>query len=162
MYGQLGDGFIEDRWVYQNVVPGKVVAIAAGSRHSMILKQDGTVWATGYNLYGQIGDGSVICKTAFVQVVSGGAVVIAGGQFHSMLLAQDGSLWATGSNHEGRFGDGSTNSKTIFARIKGFGQPFIPSTLPITFQIHRLTSPTTTTTALMPIGRHWQEREFSF
>ena len=34
-------------------------AIAAGRRHSLILKKDGTVWATGYNREGQFGDGTM-------------------------------------------------------------------------------------------------------
>ena len=48
---------------------GKVKAIAAGSEHSLVLKKDGTVWATGYNEYGQLGDDSNINKNTFVQVV---------------------------------------------------------------------------------------------
>ena len=44
-------------------VPPSVVhtgaqAIAAGKYHSMVLKDDGTVWATGYNYYRQLGDGT--------------------------------------------------------------------------------------------------------
>ena len=34
-------------------------AIAAGRRHSMVLKEDGTVWVTGYNREGQFGDGTI-------------------------------------------------------------------------------------------------------
>ena len=48
---------------------GKIKAIAAGSEHSLVLKKDGTVWATGYNEYGQLGDDSNINKNTFVQVV---------------------------------------------------------------------------------------------
>ena len=35
-----------------------VVAVAAGDRHSLALKSDGTVWAWGSNDYGQLGDGT--------------------------------------------------------------------------------------------------------
>jgi alpha-tubulin suppressor-like RCC1 family protein len=33
-------------------------AISAGYFHTMILKTDGTLWATGDNEYGQLGDGT--------------------------------------------------------------------------------------------------------
>ena len=59
-----------------NGVPPSVVhagaqAIAAGFWHSMVLKADGTVWATGYNGNGQLGDGTTSRKTSFVKVLSG-------------------------------------------------------------------------------------------
>jgi YD repeat-containing protein len=34
-----------------------IVKIAAGSKHTLVLKSDGTVWAWGYNAQGQLGDG---------------------------------------------------------------------------------------------------------
>ena len=37
----------------------------------MVLKTDGTVWATGYNGYGQLGDGTTSSKSNFVQVLQG-------------------------------------------------------------------------------------------
>ena len=33
-----------------------IVAVAAGRKHSLALKDDGTVWAWGYNAQGQLGD----------------------------------------------------------------------------------------------------------
>ena len=37
----------------------------------MVLKTDGTVWATGRNDHGQLGDGTAIDKNTFVKVASG-------------------------------------------------------------------------------------------
>jgi hypothetical protein len=34
------------------------LTIAAGGEHSLVLKEDGTVWAWGWNYYGQLGDGT--------------------------------------------------------------------------------------------------------
>ena len=42
-----------------------VVSIALGDQHSMIVKEDGSVWSTGYNEYGQLGDSSVIDNIKF-------------------------------------------------------------------------------------------------
>ena len=36
--------------------------------HSMVLKTDRTVWATGWNKYGQLGDGTTTDKNTFVNV----------------------------------------------------------------------------------------------
>ena len=59
-----------------NAVPPSVMragaqAIATGGFHSMVLKGDGTVWATGDNRYGQLGDGITSYKIRFVEVFKG-------------------------------------------------------------------------------------------
>ena len=40
------------------MVDSDVTGLALGEKHSMILKADGSVWATGRNEYGQLGDGT--------------------------------------------------------------------------------------------------------
>ncbi|MEJ5184027.1 MAG: hypothetical protein WHT81_02780 [Rectinemataceae bacterium] len=45
-----------------------VQAIAAGGYHTMILKTDGTLWATGSNGVGQLGDGTTINRFSPVQI----------------------------------------------------------------------------------------------
>ena len=37
----------------------------------MVLKGDGTVWATGHNIDGQLGDGTTSDKSRFVEVFTG-------------------------------------------------------------------------------------------
>ena len=59
-----------------NGVPPPVVhagaqVIAAGKWHSMALKADRSVWATGRNNYGQLGDRTKSDTRSFVQVLSG-------------------------------------------------------------------------------------------
>ena len=119
-YGQLGDGSITDWMNYTQVVSSGAKNVAAGRRHTMMLKQDGSVWSTGHNLYGQLGDGPTRCSKMFVRVIAEGAKAVAAGTFHSMVLKQDGSIWATGSNKNGQFGDGSTINKDTFARLAPF------------------------------------------
>ena len=98
-----------------------VTAVSAGYQHSLVLKQDGSVWATGYNFCGQLGDGSTVNRKVFVQVIASRVQVVAAGAFYSMAIVQDGSIWATGSNVDGQFGDGLTTSETRFRRIAPFG-----------------------------------------
>ena len=123
-YGQLGDGSTIDSTNYIQVMSsgarGGVKTIVAGSRHSMVLKQDSSVWATGHNELGQLGDGSIINKHIFKQVIASGVQVVAAGHFHSMVAKEDGSIWATGSNEYDQFGDPSISSKKFFVRLTPF------------------------------------------
>ena len=57
---------------FPSVVRAGATEIDAGNDHSMVLKQDGSVWATGSNEYGQLGDGTTTIRLTFVKVVSSG------------------------------------------------------------------------------------------
>ncbi|WP_338050626.1 hypothetical protein [Pyxidicoccus caerfyrddinensis] len=45
-----------------------VAALAGGNSHSLALKQDGSVWAWGYNFSGRLGNGTTTDPLAPVQV----------------------------------------------------------------------------------------------
>jgi len=64
----------------------------------LMLKQDGSVWGTGYNHHVQLGDGGTVDRNRFAWAVVSDAKVIAAGGDHSMVLKQDDSVWVTGSN----------------------------------------------------------------
>ncbi|MCX8013632.1 MAG: InlB B-repeat-containing protein, partial [Rectinema sp.] len=83
--------------------------VAAGFFHTMMLKSDGTLWATGYNFYGQLGDGSTSNRYSPVQIMSN-VKAVAAGDWHTMILKRDGTLWATGYNGYGQLGDGGTTT----------------------------------------------------
>lgn len=57
MHGPDNLGFLTD-----------VASISAGRYHSVVLKNDGTVWAWGWNYYGELGDGTTVQRTTPVQV----------------------------------------------------------------------------------------------
>ncbi len=97
-----------------------VTATAAGVGHSLFLKNDGTVWATGNNGNGQFGDGSTTNRTTPVQVSNLSSITaIAAGQYHSLFLKNDGIVWATGKNNNGQLGNGSTTQTTIPVKVSG-------------------------------------------
>ena len=56
--GQLGGGTLIKTNRPEEIVDNGVMAIAAGSLHSLFIKSDGSLWAVGYNAYGELGDGS--------------------------------------------------------------------------------------------------------
>ena len=103
------------------IMSGYAQRIATGY-HSLLVKNDGTLWAWGYNYYGQIGDGtsgSSNNKTAPVKVLDNVAQVAAG-DYHSLAVKSDGSLWAWGYNYNGQIGDGtsgSSNNKTAPVKV---------------------------------------------
>ena len=113
-YGQLGSGTVSTTVPFGSSTPTQVssltgiVSVSAGQHHSLALKNDGTVWAWGWNSSGQLGDGSTTNRSAPVQV-SGLTDVkaIAAGGAHSLALKNDGTVWAWGSNLYGQIGDGT-------------------------------------------------------
>ena len=117
-HGQLGVSLKNDadRSIFVKVMSDSAADVAAGGYHSMVLKQDGSVWTTGWNEYGQLGDGSTAGKLNYVQVASG-AQSVATGSRHSMMLKHDGSLWATGYNSNGQLGDGSKIDRENFVLV---------------------------------------------
>ena len=94
-------------------------AVAAGENHSLVVKEDGSVWTTGYNDDGQLGDKTTTNSSTFKRVIDGGAVAVAGGDEHSIVLMADGKVMTTGGNEKGQLGDGSNTQKTSFKAVTG-------------------------------------------
>jgi hypothetical protein len=90
------------------------MAIAGGGAHSLALKDDGTLWAWGYNGNGQLGDGTLTGRTVPVPVsgLTGITAIAAGGE-HSLALQNNGTLWAWGMNAYGQLGDGTTEERHL-------------------------------------------------
>ncbi len=116
--GQLGNG---TSGFQVNSVPVKInslkdiKAIAAGSAHSLFLKNDGTVWGCGYDGFGQLASGTN--QYAIEQPLRIGTltnvIAISAGSNHSLFLKNDGTVWACGYNEFGQLGDGTTKNKNI-------------------------------------------------
>jgi len=116
--GQLGDGKdanLEFRSTPVQVATG-VARVAAGADHTMYVKTDGTLWATGSNAQGQLGDGGNLTSNTPVQVATGVASVAAG-RVHTMYVKTDGTLWAMGDNRYGQLGDGTTTNRSSAVRV---------------------------------------------
>jgi alpha-tubulin suppressor-like RCC1 family protein len=93
-----------------------VVAIAAGTHHSLALTASGRILAWGSDSEGQLGNGSFGASPTPVAVEMTGALAgqlvtaIAAGGNHSLALDSGGKVYAWGSNAEGQLGNDSTTN----------------------------------------------------
>jgi alpha-tubulin suppressor-like RCC1 family protein len=126
--GELGLGDTTDRNTFTQLSSSfnNPKQISCGEYHTFIVKQDGTVWATGYNVQGQLGLGHNSNRTTFTQLSSSfnNPKQISCGGYHTFLIKQDGTVWATGRNDYGQLGLGDTNNRTTFTQLSSsFNNP---------------------------------------
>ncbi|HEY8601515.1 MAG TPA: S-layer homology domain-containing protein [Thermomicrobiales bacterium] len=134
-YGQLGNAAGDtcnsgacNRSAVQVGGLSDVKSVGAGARHSLAVKNDGSVYAWGINHSGALGDGSTTQRDTPVQVKGvggtgtlGGVVAVTGGEGHSLALKGDGTVWAWGQNSQGQLGIGAfdNNNHPTPAQVNG-------------------------------------------
>ncbi len=112
---QLQPGRVEDL--------GAVTAIAMGTGHLVVLKEEGAVWAWGGNESGQTGDGTRIDRLRPTKVMNvKDAVSIAAGELHTLAIGKGGAVWAWGDNSYGQIGDGTAFKRPVPVMLKELGQ----------------------------------------
>ena len=146
---QLGDGTCEGKLTPVRVKDPTdasgfltgVKAIAAGSLHSIALKNDKTVWTWGSQAYMQLGRNSSSPPQNVAGQVAGltNVIAIAGGWEHTVVLKGDNTVWAAGRNLEGQLGDGTTIGSSL-------------SPLKLFVQVIDSTDPTGHLTGIVAIG----------
>jgi alpha-tubulin suppressor-like RCC1 family protein len=81
---------------------------AAGGMHSVALKNDGTLWAWGYNRAGSLGTGSTNSSLVPVQVGSAtNWIKVWTESLDNVAMQSDGSLWYWGENPDPAFPQGT-------------------------------------------------------
>jgi alpha-tubulin suppressor-like RCC1 family protein len=104
------------------VVTGNVATamVSGGWAHSLVLRNDGTVWAWGDDSYTQLGDGTANGRGYAVPVAGlTGVQRVAAGSSHNLALMADGTLQAWGANLNGRIGDGTTTWRSRPVAVPG-------------------------------------------
>ena len=104
-YGQLGD----NTTIYRSS-PVQTVALGSNwnqislfSYHALSIKDDGSLWAWGFNNNGQLGDLTLVNKSSPVRIgVNTDWVSVSAGYLHSLAIKSNGTLWGWGSNNFGQ------------------------------------------------------------
>jgi RHS repeat-associated protein len=100
---------------------GGSTVLAGGQFHSLAVRNDGTVWAWGYNADGELGNGGSANRLTPGQVPGvAGASAVAAGDLHSLALA-GGVVKSWGSNAFGQLGDGTTTTRRTAVSVSGLG-----------------------------------------
>jgi alpha-tubulin suppressor-like RCC1 family protein len=123
-------------WGTCNSYLAGVTAIAAGSHHAAVLKDDGTVWTWGGNDCGDLGHNNTgkfgagesqipvqVCATAGASEDSCGSYLtgitaVTAGSGHTGALKNDGTVWTWGCNgYYVQLGNNSTTSSPIPVQV---------------------------------------------
>ena len=120
-YGELGLGDTTNRTTFTQVTTNgdDVKSIYCGGNHTLILKNDGTLWGCGYNGYGQLGLGDGNNRSTFTQITTNTDDVkeVYCGENYTLLLKTDGTLWGCGYNGYGQLGLGDGTSRSTFTEV---------------------------------------------
>ena len=113
-YGQLGNGTTTS---YSSPIQvGSLTnwkQVSCGyNGFTTAVKNDGTLWAWGYNANGQLGNGTVTSYSSPIQVgsLTNWKQVSCGYNGFTTAVKNDGTLWAWGYNANGQLGNGTVTS----------------------------------------------------
>ncbi len=94
---------------------GKFMAIAAGDKFSIAVREDGTVWAWGSNEFQVLGSDTPInginnlsFQPVQIHTISG-VVAVSAGTRHVLALDNQNQIWSWGQNDQGQLGDDRTS-----------------------------------------------------
>ncbi len=122
-YGQLGDGTSADKYapVQVTTLSGITDAEASHSSTSFFIKNDGTIWAAGYNGTGMFGTG---VNSGFdpnptpVQLNNlSNITAVAAGLYHAVFINAIGTAKASGGNAQGQLGNATTTNSTSLVTV---------------------------------------------
>lgn len=101
-------------------IPFKAISVAAGNEHSLVLLEDGTIYALGSNSDGQLGLPKNIISTAGIRLELNVKIkFIATGANHSILIDEDGDVYGMGNNFAHQLGlYNITHSEKIYSPLK--------------------------------------------
>ncbi|WP_418657946.1 RCC1 domain-containing protein, partial [Clostridioides difficile] len=115
--GQLGLGDNTNRNTFTKVNIDNVKKVICGSYHTLVLKNNGELYATGRNKEGQLGLGDIVNRDTFTKVNIDNVKEISCGLDHTLVLKNNGELYGCGSNGQGQLGLGDNTGRNTFTKV---------------------------------------------
>ena len=120
-YGRLGLGDESDRTTLTQIITNtdNIKSVYCGTSHTLILKNDGTLWGCGWNGEGELGLGDTSNRITLTQITTNTndiKSVYCGGNY-TIILKNDNTLWGCGANNRGQLGLGDTNNRVVLTKI---------------------------------------------
>jgi len=121
--GQLGHDFTQAQLLPKKIeafAGRRVVAVSAGSYHSLAITADGSAWSWGEGSFGRLGHGNTQDQLLpkKVESLAGQRVVaVSAGAHHSLALTADGAVWSWGGGGWGRLGHGDAQRQLLPKKI---------------------------------------------
>ena len=116
----LGDTTSKNTFTQITTNTNDIKSIYCGDYYcTLILKNDGTLWACGPNGYGELGLGDTTGRKTFTKVTTNTDNIksVYCGYYHTLILKNDGTLWSCGYNSYGQLGLGDQSDRTTFTQI---------------------------------------------
>jgi len=82
-------------------------SVSAGGTHTLGVRNNGLLYAWGYNANGQLADSTTINRSSPVQIGSSSWSQVSAGDLHNIILKSDGTINTFGLNSFGQLGDGT-------------------------------------------------------
>ena len=114
----LGDNSNRNRFTQVTTnINNDVKQVACGyNGYAFIVKNDGSLWSTGYNYTGQLGLGDINNRSTFTHVTNN-VRQVACGEGQTFIIKTDGTVWASGYNYYGQLGLGDTTQRNSFTQV---------------------------------------------
>lgn len=107
-----GDRFLS---VPAKIFDTNITAISSDEGSTLFIKNDNSLWATGWNGYGQLGVGNTTDVNTPTKIDDDVTAVSA--KSHVLYIKTDGSLWSIGRNDSGQLGDGTTTDRYLPVKV---------------------------------------------
>ena len=119
--GELGLGSSTNKTIFTQITTNTndIKEVYCGFHHTIIIKNDDTLWSCGYNEYGQLGLGDTNNRNIFTHIDTNTDDIkeVYCSNYHNVILKNDGTLWGAGRNYSGQLGLGDNIDKTTFTQI---------------------------------------------
>ena len=108
----LGSNFSTSSFIKLNI--SNVKKVACGSWHTIILKEDGSVWMAGDNFLGTLGLNDNTDRSIFTEIPIKNIIDVSAGFRTSFIITADGVVYSAGANAFGALGVGDAIERNSF------------------------------------------------